>query len=75
MQPNMSSSISKFGENSNNEYQSHSGEKPASSMFKNQDFLKAKLSEVSAKTISLGGKRFARGRNEQKVRAPFLHRL
>jgi hypothetical protein len=39
-------------------------------MFKRQDFLKTKLGEVSAKTISLGGKRFARGRNEQKVSVP-----
>jgi hypothetical protein len=37
-------------------------------MFKPPDFLKAKLGEISAKTISLGGKRFTRGRNEQKVR-------
>jgi hypothetical protein len=36
-------------------------------MFKRQDFLKAKLGEVSARTLSLGGKQFLRGRNEQKV--------
>ncbi|TLD35156.1 Heterokaryon incompatibility protein 6 [Venturia nashicola] len=37
-------------------------------MFKGQDFLKAKFSEVSAKTISLSGKTFARGRNEKKIK-------
>ncbi|RDI81402.1 hypothetical protein Vi05172_g8687 [Venturia inaequalis] len=37
-------------------------------MFKGQDFLKAKFSEVSAKTISLSGKTFARSRNEKKIK-------
>lgn len=36
-------------------------------MFKKPDFLKNKLSEVSAKTLSLGGKQFVRNRNEKKV--------
>ncbi|QDS78035.1 hypothetical protein FKW77_003080 [Venturia effusa] len=37
-------------------------------MLKGQDFLRAKFSEVSAKTISLGGKTYARGRNEKKIK-------
>ncbi|KAF2422581.1 hypothetical protein EJ08DRAFT_619328 [Tothia fuscella] len=37
-------------------------------MFKGTDLLKAKLGEVSAKTISLGGKGYLRGRNEQKIK-------
>jgi hypothetical protein len=36
-------------------------------MYKGHDFLKAKLAEVSAKTLSLAGKQFVRSRNEQKV--------
>ncbi|KAF2228725.1 hypothetical protein EV356DRAFT_457163, partial [Viridothelium virens] len=37
-------------------------------MFKRGDFLKAKLGEVSAKSMSLGAKQFVRGRNEQKIK-------
>lgn len=36
-------------------------------MFKGQDFLKGKLSTVSAKALSLGGKQFIRNHNEYKA--------
>lgn len=53
---------------SRNSQDVHFLQKHVATMFKGQDFLKAKFSEVSAKTISLSGKTFARGRNEKKVR-------
>lgn len=42
-------------------------------MAKGQDYLKARLGKVSAKTLSLGAKQFVRGRNEQKVSARINH--